>query len=326
MRISRTTATLGFLAVTPALGVHLAPTAGDGLSPVIPALRHDATMAWTHVTDGTNGFQVSLSGDAQLTHAVGQSPGSPSSATTSMTLKVEDSDGFQPANILVSWPIGDPLRGVRAHAQTTSEITQLGITGILSSAREDIGGPPGGNTAAGSWYFRLDPTGGEIAGEPVQIRAFASIDGQVGSSKSARSASRVLADFTVNGETVLASETITDETLPNMTIDESSLIVVPASIGGVVEIGFSVRTDASVLGAGPRAATGEAASIRFDLEFRLIRELADLNNDGVIDTADLGRLIANFGLTGTNYDLNADGIIDTADLGLLISVFGMPSL
>ena len=48
----------------------------------------------------------------------------------------------------------------------------------------------------------------------------------------------------------------------------------------------------------------------------------DLNGDGVIDTADLGVLIADFGQKSLTADLNGDGIVDTADLGLLIGVFG----
>ncbi len=50
--------------------------------------------------------------------------------------------------------------------------------------------------------------------------------------------------------------------------------------------------------------------------------LADLNDDGIIDTADLGILIAEFGSADPAGDLNNDGIVDTADLGLLIAAFG----
>lgn len=49
---------------------------------------------------------------------------------------------------------------------------------------------------------------------------------------------------------------------------------------------------------------------------------ADLNGDGVIDTADLGTLIGQFGTAGGAADINCDGIVDTADLGTLISTFG----
>lgn len=51
----------------------------------------------------------------------------------------------------------------------------------------------------------------------------------------------------------------------------------------------------------------------------------DINGDGVIDTADLGLLIAVFGQAPPSVveaDINGDGVADTADLGLLISAFG----
>ena len=48
----------------------------------------------------------------------------------------------------------------------------------------------------------------------------------------------------------------------------------------------------------------------------------DLNNDGVIDTADLGILIGAFGSSNPIADINVDGVVDTADLGALIGVFG----
>lgn len=50
--------------------------------------------------------------------------------------------------------------------------------------------------------------------------------------------------------------------------------------------------------------------------------VADINGDGVVDTADLGLLIGEFGGAGPIADLNSDGGVDTADLGLLIGEFG----
>lgn len=48
----------------------------------------------------------------------------------------------------------------------------------------------------------------------------------------------------------------------------------------------------------------------------------DLNGDGIVDTADLGVLLSNFGTANQAADLNNDGIVDTADLGLLLANFG----
>jgi len=50
--------------------------------------------------------------------------------------------------------------------------------------------------------------------------------------------------------------------------------------------------------------------------------VGDINNDGVVDTADLGLLLASFGTNDPPADLNGDGGVDTADLGLLLSNFG----
>lgn len=49
---------------------------------------------------------------------------------------------------------------------------------------------------------------------------------------------------------------------------------------------------------------------------------ADINGDGIVDTADLGILISQFGTLGPEADVNGDGVVDTADLGQLISMFG----
>jgi len=52
--------------------------------------------------------------------------------------------------------------------------------------------------------------------------------------------------------------------------------------------------------------------------------VADINGDGVVDTADLGLLIDAFGTSRSGADLNGDGVVDTADLGQLISAFTAP--
>jgi len=52
--------------------------------------------------------------------------------------------------------------------------------------------------------------------------------------------------------------------------------------------------------------------------------LADLDNDDIVGTGDLGLLITNFGVRAddASADLNLDGVVDTADLGLMILQFG----
>jgi uncharacterized protein (DUF2141 family) len=48
----------------------------------------------------------------------------------------------------------------------------------------------------------------------------------------------------------------------------------------------------------------------------------DINGDGVVDAADLGILIGQFGTVGPAADINGDDAVDTADLGILIGAFG----
>ncbi len=50
----------------------------------------------------------------------------------------------------------------------------------------------------------------------------------------------------------------------------------------------------------------------------------DINQDGAVNTADLGQLIAEFGASDSDSDLNADGVCDVADLSILINDFAEP--
>lgn len=47
----------------------------------------------------------------------------------------------------------------------------------------------------------------------------------------------------------------------------------------------------------------------------------DFNNDGTRNGADLGVLLASFGIDAGG-DMNGDGVTDGADLGALLAVFG----
>jgi hypothetical protein len=47
---------------------------------------------------------------------------------------------------------------------------------------------------------------------------------------------------------------------------------------------------------------------------------ADLNGDGVVNGADLGQLLAGWGLSGRT-DLNGNGTTDGADLGMMLSAW-----
>ncbi len=65
------------------------------------------------------------------------------------------------------------------------------------------------------------------------------------------------------------------------------------------------------------------APVLMDIEVLLTAScVGDLNSDLIIDTADLGTLISQFGTAGPEADINGDGVVDTADLGTLIGQFG----
>ncbi len=50
--------------------------------------------------------------------------------------------------------------------------------------------------------------------------------------------------------------------------------------------------------------------------------VADLNEDGLVDSADLGFIIAGWGTADSLADLDGDGFVDAADLGVLIGEWG----
>jgi len=89
------------------------------------------------------------------------------------------------------------------------------------------------------------------------------------------------------------------------------------------EVGvWTVRVHAPAVNVGTQgyAITATGAVLDADL---VLACPADLNGDGVVDTADLGQLIAAFGAVGANpADLNNDNVVDTADLGIFIPEFG----
>jgi len=76
--------------------------------------------------------------------------------------------------------------------------------------------------------------------------------------------------------------------------------------GGVIEVPVSFHIDHVGWYVGAQSATPSA----------------DINGDGIVDTADLGILLGVFGTTDPTADLNNDGVVDTADLGVLLGQFG----
>ena len=100
--------------------------------------------------------------------------------------------------------------------------------------------------------------------------------------------------------------------------DDVALAPATDGAGGVMVAG---QTGGSL--GGPNAGGNDAFLARFSVTACP----ADLNNDGVIDLADLGILLADFGCTAgpppaCPGDIDNDGDTDLADLGILLANFG----
>ena len=55
---------------------------------------------------------------------------------------------------------------------------------------------------------------------------------------------------------------------------------------------------------------------------KVVACVGDINDDGIVNAADLGLLIGAWGNKGGAADLNDDGLVNAADLGLLIGAWG----
>ena len=85
---------------------------------------------------------------------------------------------------------------------------------------------------------------------------------------------------------------------------------------------IAIDDDLLVVGAMTEDEFGFAAGAAYVFDTHHAFCPTDLNDDFIIDTADLGLLLAAFGGMDPAADINGDGIVDTADLGLLLAAFG----
>ena len=94
--------------------------------------------------------------------------------------------------------------------------------------------------------------------------------------------------------------------------DDFGWIVIGVETGGVTAKRYATKENGSAV-----------IRPRLEIEYTMTSDcVADINGDGVVDAADLGILIGQFGTAGPDADLNDDNIVDAADLGILIGVFG----
>ncbi len=62
--------------------------------------------------------------------------------------------------------------------------------------------------------------------------------------------------------------------------------------------------------------------IETELEFVPMPKPGDVTGDGVVDGADLARILGSFGTSATGGDLNGDGIVDGADIAIVLAHWG----
>lgn len=94
--------------------------------------------------------------------------------------------------------------------------------------------------------------------------------------------------------------------------DDFGWIVIGVETGGVTAKRYASKENGSAIN-----------RPRLEIEYTTAPDcVGDINGDGVVDAADLGILIGQFGTAGPDADLNDDNIVDAADLGILIGVFG----
>ncbi len=94
--------------------------------------------------------------------------------------------------------------------------------------------------------------------------------------------------------------------------------------GTLYNFGFDADTEPEEVSVSLSQLSGSTPSFTIDAPMAALSCPGDINGDGVIDTADLGIMVAAFGSHGADLpsDLNGDNTVDTADLGILISLFG----
>ena len=120
-------------------------------------------------------------------------------------------------------------------------------------------------------------------------------------------ASRTNTDGTTAWKVSFASEATQKYRFSSSPCPTGSILAWQANAGGPSDIfGARINSDGTVGNPAPSC-------------------IADLNNDGVVNGADLGILLAAWGpcsATPCTGDLNNDGVVDGADLGILLSAWG----
>jgi hypothetical protein len=96
------------------------------------------------------------------------------------------------------------------------------------------------------------------------------------------------------------------------TVGQDFQLIIPAVVGTTVD--FSVATFNGFV-------DSDSTTVQITAYADSFNPAADLNNDCMVDGADLGLLLGAWGNPGPFADINGDNIVDGADLGLLLAAW-----
>lgn len=116
-------------------------------------------------------------------------------------------------------------------------------------------------------------------------------------------------------------QTVYENTVPS----NSGLVVVDGAFeaeAGLYQLyfsGYGYRDNDQLLG---QPGTLEAASAFLaTMNFSELPNIADINGDGIVDGADLARVLGAWGTSASGGDLNGDGIVDGGDLAIVLAAW-----
>ena len=197
---------------------------------------------------------------------------------------------------------------------------------LFGAAGIGTGGQVGLTSLDGTNGFVCNGTEGELSGESVSSAGDVNGDGVADLIIRARSYGQSPSCYVVfGGDVVGAGGAVELSALSGdngfavngfQTRDHANCSV--ASAGDINGDGI----DDLIMGASEFSQNGSPVSGEAYVIFGRATCPADLNNDGVVDTVDLGIVLAEFGVSGPQADINGDNLVDTADLGIVIGSFG----
>ncbi|MFO0875319.1 MAG: hypothetical protein U0575_15300 [Phycisphaerales bacterium] len=259
-------------------------TSGDGIVAMSPL--SDGTM----LVDGV-GTTLDLSG----TLDIGRNGEGVLEITNGATVSVGEfvTVGTIPASFIFPyWPAGDGLVLVEGDGSLLTvggdlyvPLGGIGTVDLRSGGRIEVAGDLVLNSSADSLFrFALKHAG------PVPI-----ID--------------VAGDVVGEGSSMVLS--LADGFTPSP--DEPFILIAATNI--VANFDATLETGPGFIWSFIIGPLGDRAAV-----YAMVQAIPDLNGDGIVDGADLGLLLGNWGGTGLG-DLNGDGVVDGGDLGGLLAAW-----